>query len=127
MSDVSKTRWTLDETDPRAPEADVWAAMTDDERRDVIDSLPSEFTLPNALPPEGDDHYRTTSESRDTLNQWFTRRKHRVYVSGNIAVYYPGQRVFAPDVIAVRDVDPTPATRGSSQRKGAEDWTSRWK
>jgi Uma2 family endonuclease len=82
--------------------------MTEAERHQVVDTLPSEFTLPDALPPEGDDHYRTTSESRDTLFQWFTRRKHRVYVSGNMAVYFPGQRVFAPDVIAVRDVDPHP-------------------
>lgn len=82
--------------------------MTEAERHHVVDSLPSEFTLPDALPPEGDDHYRTTSQSRDTLHEWFTRRKRRVYVSGNIAVYYPGQRAFSPDVIAVRDVDPHP-------------------
>jgi hypothetical protein len=29
-----------------------------------------------------------------------------MYVSGNLPVYYPGEAMFSPDVIAVRDVEP---------------------
>jgi Uma2 family endonuclease len=100
--------WELNLDDPRAPSQDVWARMTPEQRAEVVDSLPSEFPPNEASPPEGDHHYATYSTARETLSRWFRERGRNVYVSGNLPVYYPGERMCSPDVIAVLDVAPHP-------------------
>ncbi|WP_437688077.1 Uma2 family endonuclease [Sorangium sp. So ce176] len=99
------TPWRVDPDDPRAPTAEVWEQLTPAQRRELVDSLPSEFPLDEASPPEGDPHWHPVTRARTTLERWFRRAGRRVYVSGNLAVYYPGERVFSPDVIAVVDVE----------------------
>ncbi|MDX2055828.1 MAG: Uma2 family endonuclease [Polyangiaceae bacterium] len=108
MSIIPSPKWTLDLRDPRAPLQAVWDAMTDEERREVVESLPSEFPPDEAHPPEGDHHFEAYSEARDILSRWFRERGRRVYVSGNLPVFYPGEHMFSPDVIAVLDVEPHP-------------------
>lgn len=100
--------WQLDPNDPRAPSREVWARMSDAERAFVVATLPSEFPPNDANPPEGDRHYEAYANARDTLGRWFRERGKSVYVSGNLPVYYPNERMFSPDVIAVLDVDPHP-------------------
>ena len=102
----SSRRWTLDPDDPRAPTREVWDAMTPEERAHVVATLPSDFPPNEANPPEGDRHYQAYSTARETLTRWFRERGKSVYVSGNLPVYYPGERMFSPDVIAVLDVEP---------------------
>lgn len=46
--------YVVDPTDPRAPPEDVWKPMSEEERRRVVASLPSE--IPRPLPLEGDAH-----------------------------------------------------------------------
>ncbi|WP_437607501.1 Uma2 family endonuclease [Sorangium sp. So ce834] len=99
------TPWRVDPDDPRAPTVEVWEQLTPEQRREVVDSLPSDFPLDEASPPEGDPHWHPVTRARTTLDRWFRRAGRRVYVSGNLAVYYPGERVFSPDVIAVVDVE----------------------
>lgn len=101
----SPVLWSVDPDDPRAPPAEVWEQLTPEQRREIVDSLPSEFPLDEAAPPEGDPHWHPVTRARTTLDRWFRRAGRRVYVSGNLAVYYPGERVFSPDVIAVADVE----------------------
>lgn len=86
----------------------MWARMSPSERERVVSELPSEFPPSESSPPEGDHHYETYSTARETLSRWFRERGRRVYVSGNLPVYYPGERMFSPDVIAVLDVEPRP-------------------
>lgn len=100
--------WKLDLDDPRAPSQEDWARMTAEQRAEVVASLPSEFPPSEASPPEGDHHYAAYSTARETLSRWFRERGRDVYVSGNLPVYYPGEPMFSPDVIAVLDVDPRP-------------------
>ncbi len=95
----------VDPEDPRAPPTHVWNAMTPAERRRVVDALPSDFTLDFLPPPEGDRHFNPKTEARDTLGRHFRRVGRPVYVSGELAVYYPGERVFSADLIAVLDVE----------------------
>src|SRR5262245_5739539 len=94
----------IDPDDPRAPPAEVWERLSPEERRAVVDSLPSDFSLDEMM-PEGDPHWIPVARARTTLDRWVRRAGPRVYVSGNLAVYYPGERRFAPDVIAVMDVE----------------------
>jgi Uma2 family endonuclease len=80
--------------------------MSPEERLRVVDSLPSEF--PRAGPPEGDHHRIPKERALESLREYFRRLRRRVYLSSELPVYYPGERMFAPDVIAVLDVEPHP-------------------
>lgn len=91
--------------DPRAPSQALWDRMSPEQRAQVVAMLPSDFTL-DALPPEGDAHTKASAGARFTLDGFFRRIGRKIYISSNLAVYYPGERCFAPDVIAVRDVEP---------------------
>lgn len=79
--------------------------MSAEERAQVIATLPSEFPVSEACPPEGDDHFDAFSGARDTLRRWYRGRGRRMYIAGNLPVYYPGERMFSPDLIAVNDAE----------------------
>jgi Uma2 family endonuclease len=83
---------------------EVWEKLTPAERARVCDALPSEF--PRATPPEGDRHRRPKERAIEALGEFFRRIGRRVYLSSELPVYYPDEPMFAPDVIAVLDVDP---------------------
>lgn len=70
--------------DPRAPPQEVW----------------------EQLAPEGDPHYEARSRAREVLGSFFSRIGRKVYLACELPVYYPGEAMFAPDVIAVVDVEP---------------------
>jgi hypothetical protein len=81
--------------------------MDEAQRQAVIDALPSEFPVTEESLPEGDWHTEATSRSRSTLkrhSQGPRRRQRRIYVAGDLPVYYPGEPMFAADLIAVLDV-----------------------
>ena len=94
--------WTLDPDDPRAPPSEVWRALTPEERAALVASLPSEWE--DTSPPEGDPHWNPKVSARKTLQRYFSRIGRSVYVGSELPIYYPGERVFAPDVMAVLDV-----------------------
>lgn len=80
--------------------------MTPEERERVLDALPSEFELPRASPPpEGDCHFNAKAAAKDTLSGYFQRIGRRVCLACELPIYYPAERVFAPDLIAVLDVE----------------------
>jgi len=101
---VTRPPYVVDPEDPRAPPQEVWDAMTAEERAAVIEALPSE--IESAFPPEGDLHRKAKDGPLGALGAYFRRLGRRVYLSSNLPVYYPGERIFAPDLIAVLDVDP---------------------
>lgn len=102
---TSSRRYQVDPADPRAPSRDLWQGLSAKEREEIVAALPSDFELG---PPEGDTHRLTIEKAKDPLQGFFERIGRRVYISSNLAVYYPGERVFAPDLLAVLDVDPHP-------------------
>jgi Uma2 family endonuclease len=110
--------YVFDPADPRSPTDEQWNAMTPDERRRVVDMLPSEADLDFLPPMEGDRHRVAAMRSVDTLDGHFRRDKRRIYISGNLPVYYPGERVFAPDVVAVVDVEPHRRERWEVRNEG---------
>jgi hypothetical protein len=97
--------WVIDPDDPRAPPLDVWAALSPAERRRVVDSLPSELPVSEANPPEGDPHFNAKAGVKSVLGDHFARMGRRVYLACELPVYYPGERMCAPDVLAVLDVE----------------------
>ncbi len=101
--------FVVDPLDPRAPSREIWARLTESERRAVVESLPSE--LPRALPPEGDSHRIPKSRALEALGEFYRRLRRSVYLSAELPVYYPDEPVFAPDLLAVLDV-------GMHERRG---------
>ncbi len=108
--------WKVDPIDPRAPPLEVWDSLTAAEREVVCASLPSE--IPRATPPEGDGHRVPKARALEALEEFFRRVGRRVYLSSELPVYYPGERMFAPDVIAVLDVEPAERSGWVVSREG---------
>lgn len=100
MGDV---RYEVDPDDPRAPSQELWDRLSEAERERIVASLPSEFA--SAEPPEGDPHFRSKSSAYQALDEHFRRLRRKVYLSAELPVYYPGERMIAPDLIAVLDVE----------------------
>src|SRR5438874_2532894 len=109
LSPVTQPRpiFIVDPDDPRAPPTELWEAMTPEERDDVVAALPSEIEPTSAQPPEGDEHFDAQAESKMVLRRHFDRTGRRIYVACNLPIYYPAEQMFAPDVLAVRDVATT--------------------
>ena len=97
--------YVVDPADPRAPPAEVWVRLTAAERAQVVASLPSEFPVEAFPPPEGDPHFNAKVGARSALGAYFERIGRRVYLACELPVYYPGEKMFAPDVMAVVDVE----------------------
>jgi Uma2 family endonuclease len=110
--------YVFDPADPRAPTVEQWTAMGPEERERVLDMLPSEPDVDFLPPPEGDDHWEAGAAARITLGSFFRKGGRRIYISGNLAVYYPGERLFSPDLIAVVDVELHPRLSWSVAREG---------
>jgi Uma2 family endonuclease len=102
---MSSYPYRVNPDDPRAPPHEVWEQLSPDERARIVDSRPSEFTVSEAHPPEGDPHYEAKSRTREVLGSFFSRIGRKVYLACELPVYYPGEPVFAPDFMAVRDVE----------------------
>ena len=117
---MSEAPYVVDPEDPRAPSEAQWARLTEAERHRVANELPSEF--PRSEPPEGDLHRIPKEQALDALGEHFRRLRRRLYLSSELPVYYPQERVFAPDVIAVLDVDPHERDRWlvSAEGKGID-------
>lgn len=101
---MSSAPYRVDPEDPRAPSEAEWAQLSEAERLRIASELPSE--LPRSEPPEGDPHRIPKEQAIDALGEHFRRLGRRLYLSSELPVYYPKERVFAPDVIAVLDVEP---------------------
>ncbi|TKD10255.1 Uma2 family endonuclease [Polyangium fumosum] len=97
--------YRVEPDDPRAPPEDVWERMSEEERARVVASLPSAFPASEAAPPEGDAHFDAKARTRQTLGSFFQRLGRKVYFACELPVYYPGERMFAPDILAVLDVE----------------------
>ena len=97
--------YAFDPADPRAPTEDQWAVMTPAERARVVAMLPAEVPW-ELMPPEGDAHREAKERATGTLDDFYRRAGRRIYISSELAVFYPGEPRFSPDVLAVLDVDP---------------------
>ncbi len=97
--------WVVDPDDPRAPPTEIWNAMTPTERKHVEDSLSSAPSFSRAMRLEGDLHFNAKVNAREVLEGYFARTGRRVYLACELPVVYPGEKMFAPDLVAVVDVE----------------------
>lgn len=104
MAQNVPAEYVLDPTDPRAPTLEQWEAMSPAERERVVNALPTGLPI-ETHPPEGDLHRKVKQGALGTLEEFFRRAGRRVYLSSELAVYYPGEPSFVPDVLAVLDVE----------------------
>jgi Uma2 family endonuclease len=109
--------YVIDRDDPRAPPEEVWAALSPEERVHVLSQLPGEVPWELA-PPEGDHHRIAKTQTLDALGAYFRRIKKRVYLSSELATYYPGKPRIAPDLLAVLDVEDHPRSRWVVSHEG---------
>lgn len=112
--------YVFDPDDPRAPTESEWNAFDAAARERIVAQLPSEF--PTETAPEGDRHRLPKERASQALSEFFRRAGRRVYVSAELPIYYPGERWFAPDLIAVIDVEPSPRDKWvvSAEGKGLD-------
>ncbi|HEY3360197.1 MAG TPA: Uma2 family endonuclease [Polyangia bacterium] len=110
-----------DDRFPRAPSDREWAALSEVERARVVESLPAELSL-EEFQPEGDPHIQAKLAAFDALRGHFGKLRRPVYLAMDLTVYYPAERRFAPDLLAVLDVDPRPRMKWvvSAEGKGLD-------
>jgi Uma2 family endonuclease len=79
--------------------------MGPEERARVVESLPGEVTWDEMAMPEGDKHFQAKVSTLDVLKGYLGRQRRKVYLGAELPVYYPAERRFAPDLLAVLDVE----------------------
>jgi Uma2 family endonuclease len=89
---------------PTTPTAEAWRAMTPAEQMDfqlrVLDALSD----PAVLMSEGRPHKKTKTRTLDALGLHFKATGRVVYLAEEMAVLYPGEKGFSPDILAVLGV-----------------------
>ena len=97
--------------------------MSQEERARVVEALPGEVTWDEMAMPEGDLHSQAKMGALQALKGYFTRQRRRVYLGTELPVYYPAERRFAPDLVAVLDTEAYPRQKWvvSHEGKGL-DW-----
>jgi len=81
--------------------------MSEAERQATVDALPSVVPM-DLHPPEGDKHRGAKDGAASALDAFLRRVGQRVYISKELATYYPNEPMFCPDVLAVREVETHP-------------------
>jgi Uma2 family endonuclease len=79
--------------------------MGPEEQARVVESLPGEVTWDEMAMPEGDRHFRAKVRALKMLERYFRHQRRKIYFGAELPIYYPGERRFAPDLLAVRDVE----------------------
>lgn len=103
--------------DPRAPSQDRWDTLLEDERARLVEQLPIDVP-PELLPPERELHLAAKAGPRRALTRFFQRAGRDACVAGDMNVYYPNERRFAPDLFVVLDIVPRPRSRWVVSQEG---------
>jgi Uma2 family endonuclease len=99
------TIWLSPDGFPMAPSQEVWDALSAAERARVVAELPNEVTDAELSPSEGDLHFEAKQRTLDALRGYYARQRCRIYLSAELPMYYPAEPRFAPDLLAVVDVE----------------------
>ena len=122
MVQHAPSTYVFDPAAPQAPSVEQWEHMGPDERARVVAMLPGDVPL-DLLPNEGDAHRKAKRGVLDALDGFFRRTGRKIYLSSELAIYYPAEPRFAPDLLAVTDVEPGERTSWvvAAEGKGL-DW-----
>ena len=84
-----------------APTEEAWRAMSPSEQLDFLVRANEALSDPVALMTEGRRHKKAKTRTIDALGLHFSSIGRAVYLAEEMAVHYPGEPVFSPDVLAV--------------------------
>lgn len=101
---------------PITPSVERWRAMSQVERDAFLEEALAALQREAELMAEGSPHSRAKFGARAMLGEFFERIGRHVYLGSELPVHYPGARSFAPDLIAVLDVEDP----------GDDDWRMAW-
>ncbi len=87
-----------------APDEATWRAMSPAAREAFLVEANEALSDPAELMSEGRPHKRAKSRAVDMLGLHFRALGRSIYVAEDMAVVYPGEKPFSPDVLAVVDV-----------------------
>jgi Uma2 family endonuclease len=84
-----------------APTEEAWRAMSPSEQLDFLVRANEALSDPVAAMTEGRRHKKAKTRTIDALGLHFSSIGRVVYLAEEMAVHYPGEPVFTPDVLAV--------------------------
>jgi Uma2 family endonuclease len=87
-----------------APTVDRWRSMTDEERTAFLVGVIEAFSDPRRAMSEGAPHRKAKGRALDLLSLHFQSMGRAIYLAEELAVLYPGEAAFVPDILAVVDV-----------------------
>jgi Uma2 family endonuclease len=108
-----------------APTEEAWRAMSPAEQLDFLVRANEALSDPVAAMTEGRRHKKAKTRTIDALGLHFSSIGRVVYLAEEMAVHYPGEPVFTPDVLAVVGVaepedDPRMAWVVADEGKGLD-------
>ena len=89
---------------PIGPTIEEWRAMAPRERESFLVKVLDALTDPQSTMSEGRPHKKAKTRALDLLGLHFKAMGRVVYLAEEMAVVYPGEVSFSPDVLAVLDV-----------------------
>jgi Uma2 family endonuclease len=104
MSELAKAK-DPEEGLPLAPSEETWRAMTPAQREAFLVEVNMALEAEAELMSESRPHSRAKSKALDKLGQHFRMSGKKVYLASELAVHYPGEKPFAPDIMAVLGVE----------------------
>ncbi|MEO7328613.1 MAG: Uma2 family endonuclease [Minicystis sp.] len=90
---------------PIGPSVEAWRAMSAAEREAFLVGVNEALSDPRAAMSEDRAHYKTKVRSLDMLGLHFNAMGRVVYLAEEMAVVYPSEEVFTPDLLAVVGVE----------------------
>src|SRR3954463_13617073 len=87
-----------------APTEEEWRAMSPEERMRCLVDINEILSDPPIAMSEGRPHRKAKSRVLDRLGLHFRSTGRSIYMADEMAVLYPGQESFSPDILAVLDV-----------------------
>lgn len=108
-----------------APTEDEWQAMSPGERESLLVRILDALSDPAQAMSEGRRHKKAKTRAIDALGLHFRTIGRPIYLAEEMAVLYPGEAVFTPDVLAVAGVvepedDPRMAWVVADEKKGLD-------
>src|SRR6185503_7531568 len=90
---------------PIGPTEEAWRAMTPAERERLLVKVLDALSDPRSAMSEGRPHKKAKTRALDMLGLHFKAMGRVVYLAEEMAVVYPGEDVFTPDLLAVVGVE----------------------
>lgn len=89
---------------PITPSLEAWRAMPAMAREQFIQEVNTILSSPPYFMGESVPHHKAKRRTVNYLRKHFEAIGHAIYLGEGLSVFYPNERAFTPDILAVRDV-----------------------